>query len=137
MAARFWGRSPRSFRRISKRSWLLFAAFLLFLWTRLPNPHKSNTKHTPLHEVADKPRFLYHSHFRDHADYEYEATIDNLLRNIEDAALSHTDGNVDATDTIWQIHLGDEGKPIVRGKDSLKFERKNDDWEYKAGSAPF
>lgn len=133
MAAIFRSRGPRSFRRTPyKLSWILFAALLLLLWSRLPKPRKSHRKHTPHYAVADKPRFLFHSRFRDHPDYEYEATIDNLLRNIEDEAASDSGAILDAKDTVWQIRLDDDATPLARDPSSIKFERANDDWEYQA-----
>lgn len=90
----------------------------------------------PDYKVAEKPQFLHHSSFRENPDHEYEAIIDNLLRKIEEKTLAKNKGNIEAKETIWQIMLGANRKPIDRGSDSVAFEDENQVWEYKGRFPP-
>lgn len=73
----------------------------------------------------DRPRYLYHSTFRDDPDLEYEHHVSRAMREIEEAQLA-LDGE-DTTNTLWQILLDPAER---RGDDSLQFEEKNSEWKY-------
>jgi hypothetical protein len=137
MAVTFQHRTPLYFaRRYCKLPRLLFAAFLFLFWNYLPEPPKSARnarmdRPTPEYNIADKPRFLHHSRFREHPDYEYETMIDDSLRKIEEKVLAESKGNIEANETIWQIMLGRNRKSTDRGSDSIAFEHENREWVYK------
>ena len=135
MATKFLPKRPRSLRRIyNKLTVFLITAFLIYLWSHFSRSRRaSDAKRTPHHDVADKPRFLYHSRFRDHPDYDYEAAIDMALRAVEERAMSEIKGTIEAKERIWQIRLDEEGsgEDVERGDDSSDFEFINDEWEYK------
>lgn len=115
------GLIPR--RRIS---WLVFAVLLFVLWRSLPT--EADRKRTPFSDVADKPRFLYHSRFRENPNREYEARVDDALRRIEERVLRAEKGVVEARRRLWQIMLAENAQ---QEDDSLNFEAENEDWEYQ------
>lgn len=122
-------------RRYYKLAWVLFAVLLFFLWDHLPEPPKTQNSNLmdrppPQHDLASKPQFLYRSQFRDHPDYEYEAALDYLLRIIEEKTLAENQGNIEATQTIWQILLDANRKPMDRDFESIAFENENKEWDY-------
>lgn len=88
--------------------------------------------------VEDRPRYLYHSAFRENQDTEYENRLRNALRYIESQQLSlYTDKG--APNTLWQILLGPGPIADRRGDDSFRFEEENPEWTYKvsfAGAIP-
>lgn len=119
-----------------KASWLVVAIFLFFVWNILPVPLKvesSNTTDwpTPKYDVAEKPRFLYRSRFRNSPDHDFEARVDNSLRMIEEKIMSTENGTIEARDTLWQIMLSNNERFMERSPDSVAFEAENEDWEYR------
>lgn len=122
-------------RRYYKLIFFLFAVLLFLLWNRVPEPPKTenNTlmnRPPPRQKLASKPQFLHRSQFREHPDYEYETFLDYWLKRIEEKTLAENQGNVEATQTIWQISLGPDRKPMDRGSDSIAFENENKEWDY-------
>lgn len=87
---------------------------------------------TPKYDVSEKPRFLYRSRFREKPDHEYEATVDSVLRKIEEGVMSDRNGDREADKTVWQIMLVDG--PIERSQDSIRFESENYNWNYQVRS---
>ncbi|KAL3476172.1 hypothetical protein BJX99DRAFT_270608 [Aspergillus californicus] len=126
--------NPLRVRRIGyKAPWVLLT-FLYILWRYLPEPPGTvNDTHAdkpaPEYDVTSTPRFRYQSRFREDPDYEFETTIDEVLRWIEDQARM-SPPEYDAEKTIWQISLDPSGHVRERGADSLAFERVNEGWEY-------
>lgn len=142
--------SPRGCTALSPsraRRWalLLVAGLIYLLLYHLPDPPKfeNNTRADrppPEHDVEVKPRFLYQSPYRAQPDAKYEAQLDYALRRIEAAhrASSSSGGgsgggdNDQASDTIWQIMLGNHEDLLEdRGADSVLFEEQNPDWTHR------
>ncbi|KAA8651407.1 hypothetical protein EYZ11_009219 [Aspergillus tanneri] len=121
-------------RTISSRRLFLFVLviFVFALFYRLPSPPKTKQagKTTPKYDVQDTPRFLYHSPFRDDPDLEYEERVSEALYDIEHIALQESGGDNVAQERIWQVMLGEHAAHQVRGKDSIAFEERNDEWKY-------
>ena len=119
MATKFLPKRRHSLRRTYHKLLLILAAALLvFLYSHLSKSRRaSDAKRTPLHDIADKPRFLYLSRFRDHPDYDYEAAIDMALRAVEERVMSEIKGSIEAEERIWQIRLDKEGdgEDVERG----------------------
>ncbi|KAL4746937.1 hypothetical protein BDW72DRAFT_206898 [Aspergillus terricola var. indicus] len=115
---------------IRRRSSLLFlAALCLFVWRCLPSSNKRlvvSGKWLPDYDVEERPRYLHHSSYRASPDYDFERKVSEALVKIEDNVRA---GNADlrAEDRIWQIRLGPNKE---RGKDSVKFEEMNAEWDY-------
>lgn len=84
--------------------------------------------------MEDRPRYLYHSTFREDPDIAYETRLRDALRDIEKQQLALLD-NSGAPDTLWQILLGHGPAVEQRGDDSLRFEEKNSEWKYKVSTA--
>lgn len=130
-----------SLRRHYRITWILLAVLIFVLWNNLPEPPKTENSNrmnrpTPQHVVITKPRFLHHSQFRENADHEYEALVDQSLREIENRALKASRGKNEADDdVIWQIMLGNDAKSVDRSPDSIAFEQANSDWAYKVISS--
>lgn len=111
---------------------------LLVLVRSLPSLKSRLDSHADGTPVGDRPRYLYHSAFRDNPDTEYERQLRDALRDIESQQLA-LHGDVVASNTIWQILLGQEPGTEQRGEDSLRFEEKNSEWKYKVrmtGASP-
>jgi hypothetical protein len=104
---------------------------VLILVKSLPWLQSAVQGHAHSH-VADKPRYLYRSTFRDNPDTAYEQQLSQALRDIEAKQLT-LHGPAAPSDTIWQIILGKDPGTEERGSDSLEFEEKNSDWKYKVG----
>ncbi|CAI7638281.1 unnamed protein product [Penicillium manginii] len=115
----------------SRRKYYLVVALLLvlILVKSLPWLQSAVQGHAHSH-VADKPRYLYRSTFRDNPDTAYEQQLSQALRDIEAKQLT-LHGPAAPSDTIWQIILGKDPGTEERGSDSLEFEEKNSDWKYK------
>lgn len=127
---------PRQYHRRCRQKvlWLLIAVFLFFLFNCLPLRRQTVNSYridrpTPRYDVADKPRFLYRSGFRKNPNHEYEARVEKSLREIEERILLAENGDIKASETIWQIVLV-KGS-AERGPDSIAFEMENEGWEYK------
>ncbi|KAL2826143.1 hypothetical protein BDW59DRAFT_172018 [Aspergillus cavernicola] len=125
----------RSFRvwRIGYKLPGLLVLLFFFLWKHFPEPLRTANNNrgdapAPQYDVALKSRFLYHSRLCESPDEEYEASIDTLLRHLEEKALAESNGILETKKTIWQILLGDS---FSRGADSIAFEHANTGWEYK------
>lgn len=117
----------RRYRHLRKTLWLLVIVFL-FVVSICFKALKTD-RPTPKYDVWEKPRFLYHSRFRENPDHEYEATVDSVLRKIEERVMSDGNGDREADKTVWQIMLVDG--PIERSQDSIRFESENYNWNYQ------
>lgn len=109
----------------------LLASFLLI--RSLPALKSDLNSRTRIVPSEDRPRYLYHSVFRRNPDRGYEEQLSNALQEIERQQLS-LNSHEDKTHTLWQIMLGLDPSAEVRGEDSLKFEKKNSEWQYSVRS---
>lgn len=125
----------------SRRKYYIVVALLLVLvlvkglpssWLQLQSTLQG---HAHSH-VADQPRYLYRSTFRDNPDTAYEQQLSQALRDIEEQQLT-LHGPAGPSDTIWQIILGKDPGAEERGPDSLEFEEKNSEWKYKVGFSSY
>ncbi|KAJ5226478.1 hypothetical protein N7468_007703 [Penicillium chermesinum] len=76
------------------------------------------------------PRYLHRSPFRERPNLDYEHRLSRALHDIEHREQS-SHKSEETPGTIWQIFLGQEPTRELRGEDSLTFEERNSDWEYK------
>ncbi|KAJ6121163.1 hypothetical protein N7523_005443 [Penicillium sp. IBT 18751x] len=104
----------------------VIAILVLFLLVQgLPSLNIVETRVRDFHVGEDKPRYLYHSTFRDDPDLEYERNVSQAMRDLEKKQLALD--SEDTTKTLWQILLDPS---VQRGEDSLLFEEKNPEWKY-------
>lgn len=105
----------------------VIAIVVLFLLAHgLPSLKGSiDTRVSDSHVEEDRPRYLYHSTFRDNPDLEYERHVAQAMRHVEEEQLA-LDGE-ETTNTLWQILLDPSAQ---RGEDSLMFEENNSEWKY-------
>lgn len=128
----YWGRR--------KLAIVLIIVVVYILLYHLPEPPKyeNNTRGDrppPEHEVESKPRFLHHSPFRENPDLEYEADIENALKEIERTA---PPADRESREMLWQIMLGkksDQRDSAERSADSVLMEQQNPSWDYKVRRA--
>lgn len=111
---------------------------VLALWALVRSLHslkdRVDTSRVDGLHVEDRPRYLYHSAFRENHDTEYENRLRNALRYIESQQLSlYTDNS--APNTLWQILLRPGPIAEQRGDDSFRFEEENSEWTYKVSFA--
>lgn len=109
---------------------LAFVVVFLVLARCLPSLRSRLDIHKNGSHVGDRPRYLYHSKFRDNPDVEYERQLSNALRDIEEQELALHD-HAGSPDTLWQILLVQAAGSEQRGDDSFDFEEENSDWQYK------
>lgn len=113
-----------------RRSVVLIALLALFVLVRSLPALKSNLdSRASVMLSEDRPRYLYHSAFRQNPDLIYEEQLSNALQETERQQLS-LNSHEDKTHTLWQIMLGQDPSAEIRGDDSLKFEKKNSEWTY-------
>lgn len=78
----------------------------------------------------ERPHYLHHSPFRARPNRDFESQASSALQYLEEQERT-LHGSVGTPDTIWQIYLGKEPTPERRGEDSLRFEERNAEWDYK------
>lgn len=107
---------------------LLICALLSFTLSSL----KSGPSGSALED--ERPHYLHRSSFRANPNHDYEFQLSRALRDLEhqERSLHWSEGTPDA---IWQIYLGKEPSRELRGEDSIKFEERNWDWEYKVSTS--
>lgn len=104
----------------------VIALVALFLLAQgLPSLNSVESRVRDSHVGEDRPRFLYHSTFRDDPDLEYERNVSQAMHDLEEMQLALD--SADTTNTLWQILLDPS---VQRGEDSLRFEEKNPEWKY-------
>ena len=119
-----------------RRSTIISIIFIWFLFHHLPSPPatQNNTRADrppPKYRVEDTAHFLYKSPFRKDPDIEYETKLSNTLEKVERSVLSPDQKNRISEDRIWQIAISQTAKEEdLRGKDSLEFEHRNNEWTY-------
>ncbi|KKK21443.1 hypothetical protein AOCH_000137 [Aspergillus ochraceoroseus] len=115
-------------RRLST---LVLVGVLYLVFHRLPSPPPpGDHRWLPDYDVGEIPRFLHRSPYRESPDREYESSVSEALRRIEQRALAQNGRDLVAEERIWQIRIGKQFTKEQRGSDSHAFEEKNHEWKY-------
>lgn len=103
---------------------------LILLAQTLPPLQNTPGSHPQQTPADGRPHFLYRSKFRTNPDLDYEQLVSKALDELAHNSSAATDSG-GSPDTLWQVYLGREPTPDLRGDDSVKFEQQNPEWKYK------